>query len=99
VLARIVVKHTTEKTTYFFGSAEKDYPQRRRLFIDTPRQPAAADGLQRAATRCWHSQITAANNTADFVAKALRETRMRSLLLLLLLASYFRRRCFRRCLW
>ena len=43
VSARIVVKHTTEKTTYFFGSAEKHYP--RATVYRRPRRPAAADRL------------------------------------------------------
>ena len=41
VSARIVVKQATEKTTYFFGSAEEHYP--RATVYRRPRRPAAAD--------------------------------------------------------
>jgi len=51
VSARIVVKHTTEKATYFFGWAERQYPQRR-LFIDDYGDPLLQTGVQRAATHC-----------------------------------------------
>jgi len=119
-------KTYNRKNNLLFWLGKKNhYPQSKRMFIGTSRQLAAAprhiataDGLQRAATRCWHTQITEANNISDFVARSFAQNQnalaavvatacLRHVLLALvdlisqakavLLASYFRRRCIRRC--
>ena len=74
VSRHIVVKHTTEKGNLLFWLGGKTVSTAATVYRRL-RRPAAAD--RRAARSYTLLAITEANNAADLVANALRETRRR----------------------